>query len=538
MNGEPTAVSPTERRFRQPLQGWEVAFLLALSTALIMAAVRESNRQYFGTDELYTALLVANPKFSEMWNTIRNGGELNPPFYFVLDWVVARLCGTGELALRGISMISVVLAGWVLFFTVRSVTGPRLAALASALVLGLSWEVFFFVCQARYYGLLFLLVSVGIALAVRFTAKECLRKGDYALVFLTHLAMVYTHIYGGFYSGALLVGTMLLDWLRGKPRWKLYLSVIAAWAAYLAWLPSQLQQFRSIRGAAYVPRNYNTLGALAGELAVCIPLALQFLLMLLVGTLELISGPKSRTVEEARDCSTPMGWSALSVLALAIMAVPCVTWAISLRQPGLFMWRYLFPCTAAWVLLTALILVAVFRLPQVQVSRPACPPAFSWLPGCAWFGVLAFSLLFQPLRGWKTPLRPAEPFADDDYGYKDLPMVFEDSWFFMPRAFYGKGRQYFLLTDHDAAEADPGYATKQMDRFFRAWYPVYGKARFVHFDNLPTEFLAVDDDLLKTFEWGFAHRPELKARLLGTRYLDVDHGEQRVYLVQRVKADK
>jgi len=118
-----------------------------------------------------------------------------------------------------------------------------------------------------------------------------------------------------------------------------------------------------------------------------------------------------------------------------------------------------------------------------------------------------------------------------------LPMVFENSWFYLQHAWYGHGREYVLLIDHDAAEADPGWYTKNIERELRWFSPHYGNLRILYYQNLPDwpdGFLAVDDDQTKTFEWVFSHRPELKTRLLGTRKADPPYfGEERIYLVQR-----
>ena len=59
------------------------------------------------------------------------------------------------------------------------------------------------------------------------------------------------------------------------------------------------------------------------------------------------------------------------------------------------------------------------------------------------------------------------------------------------------------------------------------------------FSKLPETILAVDDDYTKTFEWVFAHHPELTKRLLGTHTATYNvHGEERIYLVQKHPAAK
>jgi hypothetical protein len=187
--------------------------------------------------------------------------------------------------------------------------------------------------------------------------------------------------------------------------------------------------------------------------------------------------------------------------------------------------------------MASLVLLAVYRLREAgNPFKGKLSPRFSDL---AWCGVLMFCLIFQPVRAKKNPARVPAPFVDDDFGYKNLPMVFENSWYFVQRAFYGQDREYVLLIDREAADADPGWYTRCYQRFFEGWYPKYHKANISHVADLPTEFLAVDDDYTKTFEWVFSHNPQLTKQLLGTRKAEVElHGETRIYLVHNSSAKK
>src|ERR1043166_722199 len=124
-----------ERCFTAPLRIWEFVFLFVFAAGIIGAACWQSSKSYLSNDELVTAVVVSNPHFSEMWNAIRHGGELNPPLFFVIEWVVAQTLGSSDLALRIIPVVSLALAGWVLFFTLRPLTGPRIAAVTSSSLL-------------------------------------------------------------------------------------------------------------------------------------------------------------------------------------------------------------------------------------------------------------------------------------------------------------------------------------------------------------------------------------------------------------------
>src|SRR5215208_3357612 len=92
------------------LRPWEAAFLVLLVAGLLAAFGIKSNKEYFGHDDFVTVTLVSNPNIGEMLDTIRSGGEVNPPLYFVVQWIVARFFGTGELVMRLTSAISMAAA--------------------------------------------------------------------------------------------------------------------------------------------------------------------------------------------------------------------------------------------------------------------------------------------------------------------------------------------------------------------------------------------------------------------------------------------
>ena len=62
-----------------------------------------------------------------------------------------------------------------------------------------------------------------------------------------------------------------------------------------------------------------------------------------------------------------------------------------------------------------------------------------WLWDLAWVGVLMFCAGFQALRARKNADRAPAPFVEQDFGHKELPIVFEKSYYFVQRAFYGQG---------------------------------------------------------------------------------------------------
>ena len=96
MTQEPAtlAASPaSERRFEGRMRPWEFVFLIAFASGILITYYWQSGKQYLSNDELVTAVVVNNSSFSEMLKAIRHGGELNPPLFFILEWIVARTVG-------------------------------------------------------------------------------------------------------------------------------------------------------------------------------------------------------------------------------------------------------------------------------------------------------------------------------------------------------------------------------------------------------------------------------------------------------------
>jgi hypothetical protein len=192
----------------------------------------------------------------------------------------------------------------------------------------------------------------------------------------------------------ILAAMVAADWLRRKPRWGLYAAVVAAWVAFGAWVPSARHQLKSISGGVYTPEGYLNVGIFLDDLALQTPLALVLGIVVLLGTLALLSARPCLISEEACSCSASSSWAALGLLALALMGVPLGTWAAShVLYPPPYMLRYIFPVVAAWVLITAMILMAIHRLPRP--SGGPMPPVPPWVCTLAWGGVLVFCILYH-----------------------------------------------------------------------------------------------------------------------------------------------
>jgi uncharacterized membrane protein len=510
----PSEASSAEALSNPRWQWWEFAFLLLLAGSMLLACCLTGSRQFLSYDELITAIISSEPNLLKMLRGIAHGTEVNPPLFFILEWVVARVAGNGDIAMRLISGFSVALAVPILYLAVRPAAGPRLAAIGVALVMGLSRDVYMFDTLARYYGWMLLLTSLAAYMFTRFYARATHAKWEYGCVFLIHWAIVYTHLFGLFFSGMILLAHLVLDYVNRNFRWRLYGAVICAWATFLLWMPFLRQQLAVTKDGTYTPRL--NVGTFFDELEMQTPLGLVLLLVGLLALLKWLSRPPPDAEVQREAATQPATLVALLALAVAWMCVPVATWAASSVIQPFYMRRYVAPCAIGWVFVLVAMLVGLYRLVPLQREGRGSLPR--WCHHLAWVGVLVFCIVWQPLRARKEP-RQRLPFVDNDYGHSSMPIVFEEGMDFLPRFFYGSGRKYVLVLDEEAARADRGYYTKLTRNSFGRWRQFFPNIRILNYDELPPwpdGFLVVDDPLAQTVDWLFQNKPELEKELLGS----------------------
>jgi hypothetical protein len=516
------AIEATAHRL-WPFRLWEFVYLLALVVSLLAAFIIKSNKWYMSHDDLCTTTLISNPRFGEMIETIGNGGEVNPPLLFVIGWLVARVFGTGDIPMRGLAAVPLAFGAVVVFFALRRTVGPRPAALATALVFGLSRAVFDFMQNARYYGFFILFAAFAALLFVKITAGKQFNRRDLVFIFLAHTAMIWLHLFGLFFSGMWLVALIVVDWFQRQRRWSLYGAVIAAWGTFALWLPALRRQLQVTRDGTWTPRI--PFGLFIDEPSMQTPLATVLLLLAAIAVV-ILNGKCSSETE--RKTGSVKNLLPLLVLGLAWMAVLVGAWAGSYVIKPFYLQRYVAPCVIALTFLLAVMVWLIERLPGDINSRLP-----TWLQKLTWCAITIGCLLFQPLRALQDA-RQLAPFVNLDFGHPNLPMVFEDSMDYLPRAHYGRGREYVMLIGREAAEADSGYFTKLEERLFSKFRPHYAdKIRVLYFEELPAwpdGFLVVDVERAKTWDWVAEHKPGLKIELLG----QWPEG-QKVFLVRREK---
>lgn len=134
--------------------------LIAFSLYYFANVLLLSSEKYFWFDELATLYVCRLPNFHTLWNGLRHGVDLNPPFFFLLTNASKALFGENRIGLRMPEMIGF----WILCLCLYRFVSRRAGLLAGAIamVLPTLTGAFYYAYEARPHGIV--LGFTGLAL--------------------------------------------------------------------------------------------------------------------------------------------------------------------------------------------------------------------------------------------------------------------------------------------------------------------------------------------------------------------------------------
>ena len=203
--------------------------------SLLLACLIHSPRKPFWSDEVYSWTFISDPSLRHMLRALWSGAETAPPLHHLVARVWAVPFGTSPLSLRMLSCVAICAALLLLWNTLRR----HYAYVPTALgVLGiLTGRLLAQSNEARFYGVYFLMAALGVHFFDRLTSVERPRPRSLVANALAHAGLVFTHVFGLVYSGAILAALIISDAVRRRFRPAVYSSLLAAWLPILFWLP-------------------------------------------------------------------------------------------------------------------------------------------------------------------------------------------------------------------------------------------------------------------------------------------------------------
>lgn len=337
----------------------------AITLVALLLRLRAFGDSLFG-DELSTYYTVAGHGLGRTLDIVRSDQELNPPLYFVLAWISARLGDAPEL-LRLPSLLAGV-AAVPLTYLLGVRTVGRTAALVGAALMALSPFVIFYSTEARAYALMVLLALLSTLALLQ--ALDSGRGRWWVAYALCSCAALYTH-----YTVVFVLAAQFLWAFATRPasRRALVAATAAAVLGFVPWLPEFLKDSRSAcaglinslqpfgldairtdlgRWAAGHP--FVTLASLPGQVA---------LALLVLGLLAGALGVVWRVRGDRSLRSRPRAGLVL-VLALAL-ATPVGAAAASLVGNSVFLPRNLIASWPGLALAVGALLTAARGLPRL-----------------------------------------------------------------------------------------------------------------------------------------------------------------------------
>jgi mannosyltransferase len=141
---------------------WALAGLVVLAAALRFSTL---GRQSLWYDEAFTPVHTLHPSLTATLSAVAHT-ENSPPLWYLLEWAVSRVFGTGAIALRSLSAlagVASVVVGWGIG---RELAGRR-AAFATAALIAINTLFVWYSQEARAYGLYTLMAALAVLCFLR-----------------------------------------------------------------------------------------------------------------------------------------------------------------------------------------------------------------------------------------------------------------------------------------------------------------------------------------------------------------------------------
>ena len=444
-------------QWRSPVRIWEYSVPLLGSLSLLVSCVIVSKKKYFWNDELFSYYLLADRSFFHMLVAFHDKINNSPPLYFIVGWIWAHLFGASELSLRLFSSLSMCLALWLVWVTLRRSYGFYATSIGVLSVFCTSSIVLSQNAEARMYGLFLAAAAWCFFLYDAACRKREAWPGLLLGTACAHVALVNSHLFGLFYSGALLLALIVTDCRFKVLRAKLYLAVVLSWLSLLAYVPSFLVQADAGNPRYWPPiPNLRDLVIFSGMSSSSMLNLIVFVALLLIAGLLWLTRDFAMHLQERSEAKTMIdnrdSEASLLTLTYMLLALPVFVWIVSRLVKPIFYDRYMVPSTFGWSILLAC--TAARLLPEVRSRERAAgssevPKLVSWILLLLLVaGLLAYPLLYARSY-WPEKFPGVE---DTRVGYPDLPIVVQESHDFMMRVHYSPHRsRYFFILDWPTA---------------------------------------------------------------------------------------
>jgi hypothetical protein len=192
---------------------WPLVAITVLAAALRLSTL---GQQSFWYDEAFTPVHVLRASLDTTLHNVVHT-ENTPPLWYVLEWGVSRVLGTGVVALRLLSALAGVATAPIAWAIGCELAGRRAAIVTAALVAS-SPLLVWYSQEARAYGLFVLMASLALLCFLRALRRPSMRRlAEFALsaslALLTHYFAVFLLVPMGLWlAWGLISGGSSYEW--------------------------------------------------------------------------------------------------------------------------------------------------------------------------------------------------------------------------------------------------------------------------------------------------------------------------------------
>lgn len=449
---------------------WEYLLPALAVISLIASCILISKNKFFWNDELFSYYFTSDPSLKGMLTAFHDKINNTPLLYFLLGWIWDKAFGSSELSLRLFSSLGMCIALVVTWVVVRRHFNLWATTVGVLGVFCTSEVILLQNAEARMYGLYLTLSAFALLLYDDFYREDKPSTKMLVLNFVVHVAIVHTHLFGGFYSGAILLSLFVADRFFTLFRPKVYLSIILSWVTILFYIPSFLNQADAGKPRTWLPEPVfrDLLDMFHFETSTFVHHALPVLLVII--SFFLFFGREGRgadQVEEPDQIEKNKSRVPMMVLAVAFLVLPVFIWLISKTIKPIFWERYMIPSALGWVIVLAYFSSRLFYRPDIRRKVHAKGGVFHFLPSFVYMvfalGLLTY-FLTRPLLYARTVKVYAQPGTTDATGgYDELPVVIQMAGPFLERIHYAPNpeRYYYILDWEAAVDEHSGLFTPQ-----------------------------------------------------------------------------
>lgn len=512
-----------------PTRNQSAVWVLPGVLILAIASVWRAATTWFWLDEAYTAYALAMPDLATLlrWNV---ESEMNPPAFFVTEWIWTRIVGTGDLGIRSLPILFACGAYSLTWLQVRRVFGFWAAMVIVPMTFAAFCRPSTF-CEAR--PTINLIFAVALVSFVHMLQAQK-RVGGWGLS-AAHAYLCLTHTIGCLYSGSIFIALLVSAGLRDQTHRRTLGSVAVGWVAFTAWLPALLQQHKNTQPHYWIPAP--TMNSFLTTVSNVVHLPIVLFAIAVAACIFQWSGAVDS--DEGRRL---VRRTSIAVATGVILGCPVAAFMVSLLGTSFFLDRYLLGGLVGWSLLLSAVWHAFFgddrcltcaatdpsqhklhTPPQDTrwgVIRGRCVSATLASAGLIGLALPSFFVTATPRPGeWITRTVPAS-----------LPLIFEGPHTFLPALRYSSHRNMFFVLDKEAS-LDPRAHRSAIDNFYsfvllKKYFPDFPVITLDELDALP-EFAVVEDPYEQWADIRFSDNPKYEFKGLSKNPLSVVHIRRR-----------